>query len=501
MNQTCDPSLPSEKPEASPEENIRSCLERMRRALNGQTPHFKEYWEAKGQCLPFFKESLAAPIRAQLWGEYIALSSEARHLKEVLDEQSAFAIEQIDLAIQAIDEDLEKMEERVAAGPEIDFPLLDNKREFYTSLQKQLNFLNMSAVKVTALRKEIIKTEMRIRIKNKLLDRLSLCGDKIFPKRKELILQISSEFLADVMEFSKVEFGNQDLRGDIKDFQLMAKGLSLDTQTFTQTRLELSRLWDLFKEKEVLQRQEFAEKKDVHQKNRALIQDKINLFAERCQKDTVLPEEASKQTKDILSLMKTVELGREDIAFLKDEITKARSPVDQRVAKKQEEREREVEISQKLRQEKVEQFRLQVKEVSDKICELSVEELTQQREGLQRKLQLLVLTQAQRELLEHELKIFRDLIIDKREKAISTLTSEQKQSLDHQYALLKDYKEQKNEVRNQLEVYRKDLAGSGFDFEKAMRLKELVDAEKNRLDKINEAIKEIEKQIDHLEGA
>ena len=52
----------------------------------------------------------------------------------------------------------------------------------------------------------------------------------------------------------------------------------------------------------------------------------------------------------------------------------------------------------------------------------------------------------------------------------------------------------------QLETYRKALAGSGFDFEKAMRYRGLMDEEKVRLDKANHAIEEIETKIEELEN-
>ena len=96
---------------ASAEEKIRFCLEFMRGVLGDKAPRFKDYWEAKRICLPLFKESLPPPVRSQLWAQYIEVSTEARHLKEILDEQSAFAMEQIDLAIQAIEADLAKYSE------------------------------------------------------------------------------------------------------------------------------------------------------------------------------------------------------------------------------------------------------------------------------------------------------------------------------------------------------------------------------------------------------
>lgn len=61
-------------------------------------------------------------------------------------------------------------------------------------------------------------------------------------------------------------------------------------------------------------------------------------------------------------------------------------------------------------------------------------------------------------------------------------------------------KERRQEIKQQLEIYRKALGGSNLDFEKAMHYQELVQQEKERLDKANAAIEEIEQKIAELEG-
>ncbi len=498
---------------ASAEEKIRAYLDFMRASIGDKTPRFKDYWDAKRECLPFFKESIAPHVRSELWSSYIELSTEAKHLKTLLDEQSAFAMEQIDLAIQAVETDLGKMEELLAQTPEIYFPTesisIRAKKELYVTLQKELHLLNTLAARVTSFRKEVIKTEMRIRFKNKLFDRLSKAGDRIFPRRKELIQQISSEFLKDVMQFSETSFTQDnlakqsgfELRDEIKMLQYFAKELTLDTQTFTKTRLELSRLWEVLKEKDKERKKEYTEQREANQKNVALVMDKIKPFAERCQAETFTSEEAAKQASEILNFMKTIDLGRDEVRYLKDEVSKARSPIFERLAKVQEAREKEIEEGQRQKREKIEQFKQRIKDAIDQVAATAVEELSLSKERLQQELSLLSITHAERELLEHELKTLRDLINDKKEKAMLALTPEQRQSLDHLYQVVEEWKGQKSEIREQLEVYRRALAGSGFDFEKAMRYRELIDSEKTRLDKVNAAITELEEQIDELEGS
>lgn len=497
----------------STEEKIRGYLEFMQVSISDKTPRFKDYWDAKRECLPLFKESIAPLARAELWKKYTELSADAKHLKTHLDEQSAFAMEQIDLAIQAVEADLDKQEELLAQSVEIYFPAACSAvrahKDLYVALQRELHLLNNLAARITSFRKEVIKTEMRIRFKNKFFERLSKAGDRVFPRRKELIQQISSQFLGDITQFAEQSFTQEalakqqgyELRDDIKMLQSFAKELTLDTQTFTKTRLELSRLWEVLKERDKERKKEFSEQREAHQKNVALVMDKIKPFAERCQAETFTPEEGAKQAGEILSFMKTIDLGRDEVRYLKDELSKAREPIFARLAKEQEAREREIEEGQRQRREKIEQFKARVQEAVSQVATLAVEELLISRERLQQELHLLTATHAERELLEHELKLLRDMIHDKKEKAMLALTPEQRQSLDHLYEVVEEWKVQKNDIREQLETYRKALAGSGFDFEKAMRYRELIDSEKTRLDKVNAAITELEKQIEELEGS
>ena len=98
------------------------------------------------------------------------------------------------------------------------------------------------------------------------------------------------------------------------------------------------------------------------------------------------------------------------------------------------------------------------------------------------------------------LKQLRDLALDKKDKAAMQLSADDLQSLEHLRTILDERKERRQEIKTLLESYRKALGGSGFDFEKAMMYRELIDAEKVRLDNANASIQEIEEKISELEG-
>src|SRR5579871_3448622 len=71
----------------TPEEKVAYGLEFMRSSISQEgSPRFREFWEARRQILPCFKENLNPAIRSKLWGEYVELTVEARRLKEILEE-------------------------------------------------------------------------------------------------------------------------------------------------------------------------------------------------------------------------------------------------------------------------------------------------------------------------------------------------------------------------------------------------------------------------------
>jgi len=507
-SETLDTFLSQLKKVEKTDEKIRLCLDFMRTCISdSRMPRFKDFWEGKRLCLPFFRESLGPAARSHLWAEYIELSNEARQLKEILDEQSAFAMEQIDLAIGGLEKDLEQYDQQIEQMPPIllssPCQALDKKKEVYNQIQRELSLLNTLAARVNGLRKEVIKTEMRIRFKNRLFDRLSTAGDKIFPKRKELIRKISSEFMSDVEGFVKRYFEGEldpkvsmfDLREDIKILQGFAKQLTLDTHSFTETRLQLSKCWDILKQKEKDRKKEIAQKKHEFKKNFDLVMEKIKLLAEKCQGENCTLDEATKLANEILTYMRNIELGREEVKLLKDEIQKAKSPVIDKLKKEQEERERGLEEIQRQKREKLEVLKKEMEQQLSSASTFTIEEMSTFRLAFVKQVEALPLTSAEKELFEELLKQLRDKIIEKKEEAMLNLSQDARNSLEQLKAILEERKLQRQEIRAQMESYRKALSGSGFDFEKAMRYRELIDAEKSRLDKTNDAIEEIEEKI------
>lgn len=488
------------------EEKLNKIISFMESALAQEgTPHFKSFWESRNLCIPLFKEHLSPPSRATLWEKYSALSKEARRLKELLNEQSAFAEEQIDIAIKALEEDLQKSpSEHPLSQLSISCETLQSNVNVYNKLQKELSILNVFAAKINSLRKELIKTEMRIRKKNKFFQRLSDAGDKVFPQRKELIKEISQLFYTDVETFIQKHFSRDFdketpyvLREEIKLLQNIAKILTLNAQTFNHTRTRLSECWDKLKEIDKERKNKRAEKKQLFQKNKEEIENKIKAL--ETELNSYSNQEILEKIDSIFIYMRQVELGKEEVKSLRDHLHLIKQPIQEKI-------EKEAEARQEQEKERTKQKQLKFLELKDEVETLlraadsyDLDKLLTSRESLLLKITQSSLVKMEKIELENLLKGLRDIITDKKEKKLFLLSKDAKQDLDQLNDILKQRKALREEAKNQIESLRKICGTSGLDFVKAMEYQAQLNEEKERLQKMNLAIKDIEQKIESLE--
>lgn len=476
----------------------------------GGTPHFRSFWEARRLCLPLFKENVSPILRSQLWTKYSELSKEARRLKDILDEQSAFAVEQIEIAIQALEKDISLFDEQVeksAFSESAAFPqVLKEHYSTYQDLQKRLNILNTHASRINALRKELLKTEMRVRHKNKFFQRLSMAGDLVFPKRKEFIKEVSQQFADDVDQFIEKHFGEKAsyeslyvLREEIKALQGLAKVLTLNTQSFTHTRTRLSECWDHIKVEEKERKKERTQQRVIFRQNAEEIEKQIQSLRDSIEKNEISQVEAQKSVENIGNQMRKVELGRDEVKLLRDALNEARKLIQAKV-KSDEETRQQVE-QERIRQKKEKYFAL--KEKIERLLRehetYEVDKLMTERETLLMQMQESLLTKNERQELDRLIKPLRDIITDKKEKALLDLSEDDRQALQQLKNILSQRKERRQEIKDQLEVLRKAAGSSSLDFEKAMNYKNQINEEKERLEKANQSIQEIERKITELQ--
>ncbi|NDD57960.1 MAG: hypothetical protein EBZ47_01730 [Chlamydiae bacterium] len=494
------------------EEKIKAVLNFMKLSLsNPQLPRFRDFWDARRFCLPMFKETMNAKTRNDLWVEYLNISTEARRLKEILDEQSAFAYEQIDLAVQSLVKDLQNYDDLHAQIEKIEVPsectaLVDNQIQ-YADMQSHLQLLNTFASRVNSLRKEVIKTEMRIKNKNKLFEKLSAAGDLVFPKRKILIKDISDLFAQDVSKFTLRYFEKQDpslpplhtLREEIKGLQNFAKSLTLNAATFNETRLKLSNCWDKLKEFDKERKKDMLEKRQASKQIFESIQEKVQLFAQFCQNIPALSE-VQAQFEEILALIKASKMNFSDQKTLKDELFLAKKPVLDKEKELQQERELKSKEMDMQKKQKIISFKENLETLLKDAPSMELDLLLTKQKEVMDSYPALNLVKAEKLQMDALLRNLRDVIDESKSKKILSLSDGDREKLNELSTLLVEKRQRRAEIKNQIESFRKILGGSGFDFEKAMMYRDRLEEEKLALDKIDLVIREIEEKISEIEG-
>lgn len=508
LNKELEELLALVESESDPDKKITIAVDKMESYLSQSgTPQFKNFWELRKLCLELFKLNISPSVRAVLWPKYSDLSKEARRLKEIFDEQSAFAVEQIDIAITAMENEVRNYDAAFAAQPESDFQLqsqsLEGKADFYKLVQKKLNLLNAHAARVNNLRRELIRMDMRIKHKNKFFQRLSAAGDNIFPLRKELIKEVSDQFVGDVDLFVKTHFQGEAVEGlifflreEIKNLQGIAKVLTLNTHSFTTTRKNLSECWDKLKLMDKERKKERGEKRDLFQKNKSEIQPKITEIKDKFAAGEISVGNALDLLDAVQQEMRNIDLGRDEVKELREELAVARSAIGDKKKADEEERVRREEEKFQKRKEQVENLQARIQELNLVVDELKADDLEQVIEANKVEVEEIIgLSQREKNELLKSLRHFRDVISTKRENEILSLSESDQETFKKLKDILKQRKSRRKEIKEQVDRLRKVSGLSGFDFEKAMQQTEQLAVEKELLDKADLGIAEIEHKL------
>lgn len=496
---------------ASPEEKIKFTLDFMVSTLSQEgIPAFKDFWDARKFALTHFKESLPVKLRTELWNRYIELTTEARRLKEILDEQSSFAKEQIELAIQSLEQDIEHQLQLSAQVPPLMIPQqckgILAKQDFYQSHHGQLQILNTFASRINSLRSELMKTEIRMRFKNKLFDRLAALGDKVFPKRKELSELISQEFLSDIQAFVKKHFSGETaktlppyiLKEEIKGLQSIAKDIHLTTQVFTATRSLLSECWDKLKVVEKERKQEFTQKKEEFKQNLDAIAPKVAECLEKCQQGLLSDKEADKEITALFENLKTLELDREDFKKLKSMLDQARKIVHEKADIQAKEKKRAQDELLKQKNEEIQELMDALEHELEKIDVIDIDTMAAHYGQWMSKMNLLTLSENEQLTLNILFKSYRQAILHRKQTLLfdQTLSAKHLEALN---ALLDESRKFRLELKQELESYRKKMGGSSLNIAKSMFIQELVKKGKPILDALDQDLIDLEEKIFDLE--
>lgn len=477
------------------DEQLRSLLDTMRLAIEqNSSPQFKIFWDAREKCISLFKEGIHPAVRSLLWQQLRDLSKEARTLSDFLGEQAAYAAEQISMALEALEGEIES----VATLRETLDPLVISCRSLgvegkaLDGLQREAILYNRWTDRILGLRKELIATDMRIKEKNALFKRLSAVGDEAFPRRKELIEEISDRFLQAVNRFAQTSFSDEGptapffvIKNEIKELQAYAKMLTLSSKAFKEARVILSGCWDKVRASEKQKKELIREKQVADQEvAQALIERVKGLEGDRGVVERGLQElekelrGANLEGREFKSVIAQVAAVRGELAA---EVKKKEAAA--------------AEASRLLADGLTENIETLVNEGQ----KLNGDELAKRREALAGKIGLAELVSADRRRLEGQLSRVADLIVDAEETAFLNTPEDHPEALSRLEMVLERKSRRRSGIKQRLEELRREAGGSSLDFEAGLRIDGLMREEKGKLILLDGVIGEIQTRLSTLQ--
>lgn len=491
-----------------PERKLDMAIQFMQERL-AQTgvPHFKEFWDARRLCLDLFKENINPTSRVHLWAKYSELCRQARKLKEIFDEQSAFAAEQIEIAVAAIEAEIAAFPTLLEQQTAVDLGnlchSLQKHTQEYANMQTELNLLNTYATKTSQLRKELIKTEMRIRQKNKFFERLSKLGDAIFPRRKELIQKVSKMFIDDVDEFVKTTFVSElktvqlfSVRDEIKDLQSIAKVLTLNTEAFSSTRKTLSECWDSIKNVVKERRKVVSEQKNSYKQHRDQFVAEIEALKASFEANEQTAHALDAKLDDLSGRMRNTQLGKLEIRELRDMMRDFRQLLSQKSHAEDAERREQASKKEQEKRERKDALRQSLQALAAS----NDEDIETALEPLIKEVSVVAGSKAEKQEYEKLIRNVRDAAAEKKEQKLLALSADDREAIGKLKELLKEKKQNRQKIKAEIDKCKRESGSSGLDFALGLQLNDMIQSEKERLEKVEASIFEIEEKIAKLQG-
>jgi DNA-binding protein H-NS len=262
--------------------------------------------------------------------------------------------------------------------------------------------------------------------------------------------------------------------------------------------MRLSECWDRIKNEDKERKKERAQQKTAFKQNFDDSMLKLQEFNQNYQAQQPSIAEATKQLDELVAHIRGLEHGRDELRTLRSEVQAARKPILERMHAQENERHNQDQEREKQRRQKILDVKQQAEDLLKNSESLDADGIEAQRDVIMDLISSSSMGKADKQEIERQLKPLRDLISEKRESSLLTLSDDDRQSLQQLKEVLKQRKERRQEIKTQIDALRKTSGASGLDFEQAMNFNAQVAAEKERLEKINQGVQEIEQKIAQL---
>ena len=316
---------------------------------------------------------------------------------------------------------------------------------------------------------------------------------------------MSKLFVEDVDAFIASNFSEDSftgalfvLREEIKMLQNMAKMLTLNTHSFTHTRMCLSKCWDKIKNEDKERKKERNQLREEFKQNFDTAMEKLNAFRQIYETSELSSAEATKQLDLVVAEVRSLEHGRDELHKLRETVQEFRKPITEKIKAQEQARVDQENEKELKRRQKITDIKQEIEQLKKDAESLDAESLEAKRSGILESIESLAISKLERQEMERQLRPLRDLISEKKESSLLSMSEDDRQSLQQLREVLKQRKERRQEIKAQIDVLRKAAGSSGLDFEQAINANNQIAVEKERLEKINQGVEEVEQKIAKL---
>lgn len=454
----------------------------------------KEFWQVKQLCLELFKEPLEQSFRYPLWQEFIELLNQAKFAEDLLSENSAFSLEQFELALKGLQSEVSSAEElEKSQWHLIDQVGFDGSQssmeEFLRALNQEIsttqahlvNYNNL-AVRYRSLKEEIVEASLRAKDRRQLFDKLKAIRVLLFPRRKELIKKVSHLYLEEVFRFvesaraqlkeGKKARPSHAIRTELKALQKLAKGLTLLPEAFKKARAQLAALWEELSTLDTERKAKFLEKKEQLVSNAKAIEEKIAHIEKSAEGKSL--EEIKQLIREGKRHLRAQPLLKEDSAAFDQRLRALEAPFIE-----EEERQMQKRIEARKKQELEKQKALEI--IESNLNEALSKDEPFELESYQKELKVLELSRKERVHFEG---LF--------ERAQRQLQEQKLKSLGNDaQAQIALFNERKADLVSKLEELKKEKGTKSLDFERALFIEEAIASAKDELHKIHKELERL----------
>ncbi len=312
------------------DEKIEKMIEYMKIQLShGDIQPLTRFCNMRKFCLDQFKEPIPISKRLKLWENYCLAFEDILKLKQNLDQKMSFEKEQIENAVAMIEQELAQIGKMIEKQETVELPKCLHTAEneqFYNEHQKQLNVYTTYAKRLNGLKKEFLELDLSFKQKEEALAKIHSLADQVFPKKRDLLNQISKKYIDDIRSFIKTHFNSNqshkvpafNLKDQIKNLQSFAKVISLNVDAFSKTRQWLSECWDKIREYEKQQKKIKEEKKLALDEKHEDIQKKLDGL--KSDKNQIGQDVYNDQIKELSVSIKKSEILKSQKIKFKDQL-------------------------------------------------------------------------------------------------------------------------------------------------------------------------------------